>query len=283
MKSQAPKLCGVIGWPVAHSRSPLMHNHWIAQHQLAAHYLHLPVKPDRLGAALRGLSALGFVGCNLTIPHKVEAMALVDRVDANARKVGAINTVVVEPDGSLSGSNTDGFGFIQSLRDAKPAWLGGSGPAAVVGAGGAARAVVVGLIEQGCSDIRLINRSANKAQALADELGADITCVAWADRHEALRGAALLVNTTSQGMQGEPALDLLLDHLPTHSLVSDIIYTPLETPLLAQARMRGHMTVNGLGMLMHQARPSFRAWFGLMPEITPELQQIMQDSVNANA
>lgn len=268
---QSYKLAGVMGWPVAHSRSPVIHNHWIAEHGLKGAYVLLPVQPVQIESALRSLPVLGFAGCNLTIPHKVAALNVVDRVDPLAQRIGAINTIVVEPDGSLTGKNTDGYGYIQSLRDAQPAWKATTGPAVVLGAGGAARAVIVGLIDSGASEIRLTNRSWAKAHDMAQEFGGPVRAIPWEDRHDALAGAALLVNTTNQGMHGEAALDLRLDKLPEHALVSDIIYVPLETPLLEAARLRGHMTVNGLGMLLNQARPAFAAWFGVEPAITAGL------------
>ena len=269
-------LAGVMGWPVAHSRSPAIHNHWIGHHGLNGAYVLLPVQPERLPDAVRGLRALGFAGCNITIPHKVAAMPLVDRIDPLARRIGAINTIVVEKDGALSGYNTDAFGFIQSLLDAQPNWRADAGPVTVLGAGGASRAVVVALAERGAKDIRLCNRSLDKAQALAKEFGAPVKAIPWEQRHEALDGVALLVNTTSLGMKGQDSLDLSLDRLPKHALVSDIIYVPLETPLLAAARLRGNPTVNGLGMLLNQARPAFAHWFGVMPEITPELRRSVE-------
>ena len=272
-------LAGVMGMPVAHSRSPRLHNHWIAQYGLTGSYVLLPVAPQNLQAALLGLPALGFAGCNVTLPHKVSAMALVHDVDANARRIGAINTIVVRPDGTLQGFNNDGFGYIQSLLDADPAWRADAGPITVLGAGGAARAVLVALAERGATEIRLVNRSAAKAVALAAEFSAPIRAFPWESRHEALADVAMLVNTTSQGMHGNPPLDLDLSALPRHALVSDVIYVPLETPLLAQARARGNPTVNGLGMLMNQARPAFQAWFGVMPEITPELRRAMELSI----
>jgi shikimate dehydrogenase len=269
------RLAGVMGWPVAHSRSPVIHGHWIAQHGLRGAYVLLPVQPAHLATALRSLPVLGFAGCNLTIPHKVEALRLVDQMDPLARRIGAVNTIVVAADGSLEGRNTDGFGFIQSLRDAQPAWRADAGPAAVIGAGGAARAVLVGLIDSGAKEIRLTNRSWAKAHDMAQEFGGPITAVPWEERHEALRDCALLVNTTNQGMHGEPPLDLRLDHLPVQALVSDIIYVPMETPLLAAARARSNAVVNGLGMLLNQARPGFEAWFGVAPSVTPELLSVV--------
>jgi len=264
-------LAGVMGWPISHSRSPLIHSHWLAEHGLLGAYVPLAVNPLQLPEALTGLKALGFAGCNLTLPHKIEALPWVDAVDPMALRIGAVNTLTVRADGSLHGANTDAFGFIQSLREAHPSWHASAGPAVVLGAGGAARAVVWALADAGAKDIRLLNRSPDKAQAMAQEFGAPVKALAWSERHAALAGAALLVNTTTQGMQGQPALDLHLDDLPVHALVSDIVYTPLQTDLLLRAAARGNPTVNGLGMLLHQARPAFASWFGVMPEVTPAL------------
>lgn len=272
-------LAGLMGWPVSHSRSPDIHNHWIAQHGLRGSYVLLPVAPDKLAQALRALPVLGFAGCNLTIPHKVAAMALVDHVDPVARRVGAINTVVVQPDGSLAGRNTDAYGFLESLLAEAPDWRPQDGPVTVIGAGGAARAVIVALADRGVREIRVCNRSPDKAQALARELGGPVVAVAWAQRHDALAGVALLVNTTSQGMGELPPLDLSLDQLPAQALVSDLVYVPLRTPLLTAAQARGHRTVGGLGMLLHQARPAFESWFGVMPQVTPALRALVEQSL----
>ncbi len=276
MISQPYALAGVMGWPVAHSRSPQIHNYWLQKYGIKGAYVQLAVQPANLAAALAGLSALGFRGCNITIPHKVDALKLVHEVDANALRVGAINTVVVQADGSLKGMNTDGFGYIQSLLDAQPNWRAGTGPVTVLGAGGAARAIVLALADRGAKEIRLLNRTFDKAQALATEFGGPVKALPWSERHAALADVALLVNTTSQGMHGNPPLELTLDALPKHALVSDVIYVPLETPLLAAARQRGNATVNGLGMLLNQARPAFHAWFGVMPDLTPELRQVIE-------
>ena len=276
MSDQKFVLAGVMGWPVAHTRSPAIHNHWIAQYSLKGAYVQLPVQPQNLEAAIRGLPALGFAGCNITVPHKVNAMQLMDTLHPAARRVAAINTVVVQADGSLLGMNNDGYGYIQSLRDAQPDWRGDAGPALVVGAGGAARAIVVALLDEGAPEVRLCNRTQEKAQALKDAFGDRVTVVPWAERNSAMAGVRLLVNTTTQGMHGQPALDVALDDLPAEALVSDAIYIPLETPLLAAARQRGHQTVNGLGMLLNQARPAFQAWFGVQPELTPGLITAVQ-------
>lgn len=272
-------LAGVMGWPVMHSRSPRLHNYWLQQHGLVGTYLPLAIEAAGLRAALRALPALGFAGCNLTIPHKVEAMAIVDRVDPVARRIGAMNCVVVAPDGTLDGYNNDGWGYIESLLEAQPDWRADAGPVVVMGAGGSARAILVSLIDRGAREIRLVNRTQANAEALAREFGGPIAVLPWAERNAALAGAATLINTTSQGMVGQPALDLSLDRLPRQALVSDIIYVPRETPLLVAARERGNRTVNGLGMLLHQARPAFKAWFGVMPAVTPELRALIEATI----
>ena len=276
MSEQKFVLAGVMGWPVAHTRSPAIHNHWIAHYGLKGAYVQLPVQPQNLEAAIRGLPALGFAGCNITVPHKVNAMQLMDTLHPAARRIAAINTVVVQADGSLMGVNNDGIGYIQSLRDAKPDWRGDVGPALVLGAGGAARAIVVALLDEGVPEVRLCNRTQDKAQALKDAFGDRVMVIPWAERNSAMAGVRLLVNTTTQGLHGQPALDVVLDDLSAEALVSDAIYIPLETPLLAAARQRGHQTVNGLGMLLNQARPAFQAWFGVSPEITPGLLAAVQ-------
>jgi shikimate dehydrogenase len=269
-------LAGLMGFPVMHSRSPKLHNYWLAQYGLIGAYLPLAIRTEGLRDALRALPALGFSGCNLTIPHKEAALAIVDRVDPVARRIGAMNCVVVAPDGSLEGQNHDAFGFAESIREAQPNWRADAGPIVVIGAGGGARAVLVSLIDQGAREIRLVNRTPARAAALQRDLGGPITALAWEKREDALAGAAMLVNTTNQGMVGTPPLDLALDALPPTALVSDIVYIPRETALLAAARKRGNPAVNGLGMLLHQARPAFRAWFGIMPDVTPELRAMIE-------
>lgn len=269
-------IAGLLGWPVAHSRSPVIHNHWIAHHGIAGRYVLFGVSPESLPAAVRGLAVLGMRGCNVTTPHKQAIMPLLDRIDELARRIGAVNTVVVEKDGTLSGFNNDGNGFLQSLRDVSPAWRPDAGPIAVLGAGGAARAVVAALAAQGAREIRLVNRTLERAQGIADEFGPPVTAVPWAQRADALQDVALLANATSCGMVGKPPLEIPLDRLPRKALVGDLIYTPPETALLAAARARGNVTVNGLGLLLNQARPAFAAWFGVMPEITPELRRAVE-------
>ena len=268
-----------MGWPVMHSRSPLLHNYWLARHELAGTYVPLAIRPEGLASALRALHPLGFAGCNLTIPHKQQAMEIVQEVDAVARSIGAISCVVVRADGSLAGSNNDCYGFIENLRQSRPGWRAGAGPAVVLRAGGGSRAVCSALAQAGAKEIRLVNRTLARAQGLARDFGGPISVLPWESRHEALDGAAMVVNTTSQGMTGQPALDIRLDSLPKGALAADIIYTPLETPFLEAARKRGNPTINGLGMLLHQGRPAWKAWFGIDVEVTPELRALMEKSI----
>ena len=267
------KLAGIMGMPVFQSRSPILHNFWIKKYNVKGAYGHFPVQIENVEAAVRGLSALGIAGCNITQPHKLMAMKLMDELSPLAQRIGAINCIVVQPDGSLHGFNNDGFGYIQSLKDTNPLWCADAGPIVVLGAGGAARAVVISLMDEGAKEIRLINRTRAKADALASVNTQVIKTFDWSERHAALEGAAMLVNTTNQGMYGQPPLEIQLDALPKSALVSDLIYIPLETPLLAAARARGNVTTNGLGMLLNQAIPAFEAWFGVKPEITEELRQ----------
>jgi shikimate dehydrogenase len=269
-------LAGVMGWPVSQSRSPAMHNYWMKEHGLTGSYVRLAISPDGLQDALRALPSLQFAGCNLTIPHKRAAMKIVDEVDDIARKIGAISCVIVRRDGSLAGTNNDHYGFIENILDLEPNWRADAGPIVVIGAGGGARAVIYGLVHRGAREIRLINRTQARAEALVQEFGGPITVLPWEDRHDALEGAAMLVNTTSQGMIGQLPLFLELDKLPVEALVTDIVYIPRETPLLEAARARGNRTVNGLGMLLHQGRPAWKAWFGIEPTVTPELRAMIE-------
>ncbi len=269
------RLAGIMGWPIGHSRSPALHNFWIESNGLDAVYVPLAVRPEQLDTALRALPVLGFRGCNLTIPHKQIALSVVDRVEPLARRIGAVNTVIVAPDGTLEGRNTDVYGFGESLRESAPDWDAGTGPAVVLGAGGAARAVVAALIEAGVAEVRLTNRSLANAERLAAELampGATIAAYAWPRRNAILEGASVLVNTTSLGMTGQPELAIDLAALPRNALVADVVYVPLETGLLAAARRRGNRAVDGLGMLLHQGRPGFEAWFEAPARVTRELR-----------
>lgn len=268
-------MAAVMGWPVMHSRSPLLHNYWFARYGVQGTYVPLLIEPGKLEPALRALHPLGFAGCNLTIPHKQDALAIVDEVDATAKAIGAISCVVVREDGSLLGCNNDCYGFIENIREAAPDWRADSGPIAVFGAGGGARAVVFGLLQEGAKEIRLVNRSRERAQRIADDFGGAVDVIDWADREDALAGVAMAVNTTSQGMQGMDALDIALTHLPQNALVADIVYIPRETPFLAAARAKGAARcADGLGMLVEQAAESFFLWRGVRPPTAPVLDQL---------
>jgi shikimate dehydrogenase len=271
------RTAGVLGWPVAHSRSPRLHGFWLDRHGIDGAYLPLPVRPEAFGDAVRSLAALGFAGANVTIPHKQAAFAACDTVDATARRAGAVNTLVFR-EGRIEGSNTDGWGFCESIREQAPGWRAEAGPAVMLGAGGGARAIAAALLDAGCPGLTLVNRSPARAEALARELGGPIAVAAAAGARE-LEGAALLVNATSLGMQGQPGLEIDLAPLPVHAVVADIVYVPLETKLLAAARARGLAAVDGLGMLLHQARPGFAAWFGILPEVTAELRAFVAGDI----
>ena len=259
--SGAAIVAGVCGWPIKHSRSPRIHNFWLKKYGIDGVYVPFAIAPERAADAFRALPDLGIAGLNVTVPNKEEAFRAMDETDRWAQRLKAVNTVVVR-DGALFGTNTDAFGFLESLREYRPGWQTDTGPVVILGAGGAARAIVAGLQDEGAPDIRIANRTMERAQALADEFGDPVQTVDWETRADALDGAALLVNTTSLGMEGQPPLDIALDTLPVDAVVYDIVYVPLETPLLAAARARGNPALDGLGMLLHQARPGFREWFG---------------------
>ncbi|MGY0777230.1 shikimate dehydrogenase [Azospirillum argentinense] len=266
------RLAGVMGWPIGHSRSPRLHGYWLEQYGIDGAYVPLAVPPDRIEQAMRALPALGFRGCNVTVPHKEAAYRTVDRLNATAKRMGAVNTIVVGEDGSLEGRNTDGFGFIENLRSGAPGWTAADGPALVIGAGGAARAVVASLLDEGAPRVWLVNRTRARADELSADIGGAIETADWVSRETLLEGVALVVNTTTQGMAGQPPLELNLRALPGSAVVTDIVYTPLMTPLLTAAQARGNRVVDGVGMLLHQARPGFAAWFGREPEVTEGLK-----------
>lgn len=259
---------GVIGWPIEHSLSPRLHGYWLKQYGIDGSYDACPVKPQDAEAFIRGLANDGLAGINVTVPHKQAAFVCVDETDNFAKRIGAVNTIVVGADGKLTGSNTDGFGFLENLKSGAPDWSPDQGPVTVIGAGGAARAIVAALLDAGAPSLRLVNRTPARAEDLAGEIGGRIEVVAWEKRTAALKDSVLLVNTTTLGMAGAPPLDLDLDNLPDNCVVTDIVYAPLITPLLAAAAERGNVTVDGLGMLLHQARPGFHQWFGVEPMVT---------------
>lgn len=269
---------GVMGWPVAHSLSPVLHGHWLQRYGIDGSYEAFPVQPDELPEAITRLRNEGFRGTNLTVPHKEAAMALVDQVDDTACRIGAVNTLVLAEDGTLNATNTDAYGLVENIRDHAPGALGSvfdRRPVVVLGAGGAARAALVGLADLGVREIRIVNRTIARAEALADIVSGQnvvIHPMGWENRHDALCDAGLLVNTTTLGMEGQSPLELDLATLPEDAVVNDIVYAPLETKLLAAARARGNPAVDGLGMLLHQARAGFRAWFGVDPKVDKELR-----------
>lgn len=273
------KVC-VIGWPITHSRSPLIHNYWIRTYGVPnAVYERLAVPPEDLAATLRELNNWGFIGANVTVPHKEAAFAALLHHDAVAQRLKAVNTIVTTPQG-LEGRNTDGYGFIANLKERAKSWYGAAGPAVLVGAGGATRAIAAALEEEGVPELRIVNRTRARAEALVADLKLkSATVFDWKDASSALKDAALLVNTTTLGMKGVGDLDIVLDALPLPALVTDIVYTPLETGLLARARARGHDTVDGLGMLLHQAAPGFEAWFGVRPRVTAELRALVLEDM----
>src|SRR5215217_6697575 len=266
----------VMGWPVEHSRSPLIHNYWIGQLGLAAEYRREAVPPERLATFVSSLAKYGYVGANVTVPHKEAALALAD-ADARATAIGAVNTLWLE-DGSLRASNTDVEGFINNLDASVPAWDRGLETAAVLGAGGAARAVVAGLLERGIERINVFNRNFERASALQVQFGEQVHPLRWGEKNGLLADVGLLVNATSLGMSGQPRLDISLSRLPLSAVVADIVYAPIETPLLVAARDRGLRTVDGLGMLLHQAVGGFERWFGVRPQVTEALRaRLMAD------
>ncbi|MRX49856.1 shikimate dehydrogenase [Paracoccus sp. S-4012] len=260
-------LAGVLGWPIAHSRSPALHGHWLARYGIAGHYVPLTVAPDHLAQVLRTLPLAGFVGVNVTIPHKEAVLALADVVTDRAALIGAANTLIFRPDGRIHADNTDGYGFLANLRQHAPDWHPEIEPAAVIGAGGAARAVVASLIEAGVPELRIANRTRIRAEQIKAEFGAKIVVYDWAQLGNMLDGAGTVVNATSAGMAGRPALRLPMEALAPGTLVTDLVYNPLVTPFLEEAAARGAVTVDGLGMLLHQAAPGFERWFGQRPEV----------------
>jgi shikimate dehydrogenase len=272
----------VIGWPVAHSRSPVIHRYWLKLYGLDGAYEQEAVRPEEIEDFLHSLGQRGYEGANVTLPHKEAALAGADRPDAAATAIGAANTLWLDDKGLLHASNTDAYGFMTHLSAEASDWNKGKRPVMVLGAGGAARAILHGLLEAGASKILLANRTEDRAKALAQSFGSRVSLIPWGDRNRALAGCGLLVNATSLGMTGKPPLDLDLSALPLDATVADIVYSPLQTPLLAAAKARGNRTVDGLGMLLHQAVPGFERWFGVRPEVTPELRAYVAAHLGAS-
>ncbi len=272
----------VCGHPIAHSRSPKIHGFWLKQSGLAGSYEAIDVAPDDFSAFAASIRAGDYVGGNVTIPHKESAFRAVDQLDPAAREIGAVNTLWME-DGALWGGNTDAYGFAGNLDEHIPGWAQSPGRAVVLGAGGASRAVLYALKQRGFADIRIVNRTASRAETLAHEFGPAFSAHAMDALDDLLADTSLLVNTTSVGMHGEFDTKVALENLPNHALVTDIVYVPLETPLLAAARRRGLKIVDGLGMLLHQAVPGFEKWFGVRPEVTPGLRDLIVSDILAKA
>ncbi len=274
----------VIGHPIAHSRSPLIHGHWLQELGIGGSYERIDVAPAELGTFLSSFQAHGFVGGNVTVPHKKAAFRLVDELTGEARRLGAVNTLSLTPQGHVRGHNTDGAGFVDSVREAVgPDWQRQAATAVVIGAGGAARAIVAALLDLGSARIRVVNRTTARADDIRSFDPSRVEAIAWGDRSSALDRADLLVNASTLGMVGQPSLDLRLDLLPPTAIVADLVYVPLVTPLLAAARERGLRTVSGIGMLLHQAVPGFRTWFGGVPVVTPALRALVERDVERGA
>lgn len=266
-------LAGVIGHPIAHSKSPQLHGHWLRTLGLKGHYIPMDVAPENLKKVLKALPKMGFVGANVTIPHKESVMELVSQVTDRATLIGAVNTLIFREDGTVIGDNTDGYGFIENLRQSAVGWRADTGPAVVLGAGGAARAVVASLLDAGVPEILISNRTRVRAETLREEFGTRLTVVDWTQAGNAIENGATIVNTTSLGMAGKPDLRVPLDGLSKDAVVTDLVYNPLKTQLLAAAEDVGCTTVDGLGMLLHQAVPGFERWFGIRPTVDDATRQ----------
>ncbi|WP_299349183.1 shikimate dehydrogenase [uncultured Shimia sp.] len=266
-------LAGVIGHPIAQSKSPQVHGHWLRTFGIKGHYIPMDVNPSDLKKVIKALPKMGFVGVNVTIPHKERVMDLVHQVTDRATLIGAVNTLIIREDGKIIGDNTDGYGFIENLRQAAPNWQAADGPAVILGAGGAARAVIASLLDAGVPEILISNRTRVRAETLREEFGTRLTVVDWFQAGNAIEGGATIVNTTSLGMAGKPDLRVPLDGLKPSAVVTDLVYNPLETQLLAAAKDVGCTTVDGLGMLLHQAVPGFERWFGTRPTVDDATRQ----------
>ena len=276
---------GVIGSPINHSLSPCIHNFWLKKYGINCSYEAIEVKENKLEKFFKNLSKEGFAGVNVTVPYKEKVSEYLDKLSEKAIKIGAVNTVIVKKDGSLFGDNTDSYGFIENLKDQQPITkkVNKNDIAVVLGAGGAARAIIVALLDAGFLSIKIVNRTRKNAENVVEYLGGTIEVVDWNDRNDVIENAVILVNTTTLGMKGEPALDIRLNKLPCTAVVVDIVYSPLETELLKKAKFNGNPTVNGIGMLLHQARPAFESWFGFLPSVTGELRKYVltaQKNVN---
>lgn len=270
--SERVPLAGVLGHPIGHSKSPQLHGYWLKRYNLRGHYVPIDVASDRLEHAIQAMRELGFVGANVTIPHKESVLGLADLVTDRATLIGAANTLIFRKDGKLHADNTDGYGFIENLKQGAPHWMPQAGPALVMGAGGAARAIISSLLDAGVPEVVLSNRTRIKAERLSDAFGRRVRVIDWIKLGNQIEACATIVNTTSLGMVGQPEMRVPLDGLRPGQVVTDIVYTPLETKLLLEARRAGCTTVDGLGMLLHQAVPGFERWFGVRPEVDAEVR-----------
>jgi shikimate dehydrogenase len=275
MREQKIPLAGVIGHPIAHSRSPQLHGHWLRKYAIKGHYVPMDIAPQDLESTIQMLPKMGFVGLNVTLPHKEAVLELADLVTDRAKLIGAANTLIFRKDGKIHADNTDGYGFMQNLLQSAPKWNPQTGPAMVLGAGGAARAVLASFIDIGVPEILLTNRTRERAEQLKADFGDKITVVDWVQASNAMEGVNAVINTTSLGMVGKPEMRVPLDALAPGMLVSDLVYTPLQTKLLRAATDAGATAVDGLGMLLHQAAPGFERWFKVKPEVDDELRAVV--------
>jgi len=275
MREQKIPLAGVIGHPIAHSRSPQLHGHWLRKYAIKGHYVPMDIAPQDLESTIQMLPKMGFVGLNVTLPHKEAVLELADLVTDRAKLIGAANTLIFRKDGKIHADNTDGYGFMQNLLQSAPKWNPQAGPAMVLGAGGAARAVLASFIDIGVPEILLTNRTRERAEQLKADFGDKITVVDWVQAGNAMEGVNAVINTTSLGMVGKPEMRVPLDALAPGMLVSDLVYTPLQTKLLRAATDSGATAVDGLGMLLHQAAPGFERWFKVKPEVDDELRAVV--------
>lgn len=275
MTQEKIPLVAVLGSPVAHSKSPLLHGFWLKQFGIQGHYVPIDVMAADLEQVLQTLPKMGFVGANVTLPHKEKILSIADQISDRAALIGAANTLVFQPDGKLYADNTDGYGFIENIRQHAPDWQAKDGPALVLGAGGAARAIVSALLEAGAPEVRISNRTRARADQIKSDFGGRVGVVDWVKAGAEIEYAHTLVNTTSLGMTGKSALTVSLDKLNPETLVTDIVYSPLDTELLKAARSKGCRVVDGLGMLIHQAVPGFQRWFGQKPVVDQAIRDIL--------
>ena len=275
MKTGSIPLAGVIGSPISHSLSPKLHGHWLRKYQIDGYYIPIELSHETFETGLRSLPGLGFRGVNVTLPFKEKVLTLADVITDRAALIGAANTVTFRKDGRIQADNTDGYGFIENIKQNAPDWTAASGPALVLGAGGASRAVISALLAEGAPEIWLANRTRNRATMLREHFGARVQVIDWAAASAEVSGAAILVNTTSMGMTGQPPLSISIEKIKSKTLVTDIVYNPLKTDLLLAAEKKGCKTVDGLGMLLHQAVPGFEAWFRKKPQVDEDLRDVV--------